>query len=116
MVEHGLIEALNKIDLLPEEQRSALRHQAQRNRDAVPLSAATGEGCDDLLALLDRRLDRDRRLVRLEVPLTDGAAIAWLYRHGEVVERADDERHAHVEVRLSDADLGRFRGTFQTLQ
>jgi len=82
----------------------------------VPLSAATGEGCDELIDLLDRRLDLDRRIVRLDVSLADGAAIAWLYRHGEVVEREDDERHAHLEVRLSDADLGRFRGTFQPLQ
>ncbi len=111
-VEQGLIEALNKIDLLAEEQRQELRTQARRNRDAVPISAITGEGCGDLLAVLDRRLDIDRRLVRLDVLLTDGAAIAWLYAHGEVVEREDDERHAHVDVRLSDADLGRFRGTF----
>jgi GTP-binding protein HflX len=116
MVESGLIEALNKIDLLTEEQRQTLRNQTRRNRDAVPVSAMTGEGCGDLVALLDRRLDVDRRLVRLDVPLTDGAAIAWLYRHGEVVERADDEAHAHVEVRLSDADLGRFRGTFSQAQ
>ena len=116
MVESGLIEALNKIDLLSEEQRHALRNLTRRNHDAVPVSAATGEGCGDLVALLDRRLDIDRRLVRLDVPLTDGAAIAWLYRHGEVVERADDEAHAHVEVRLSDADLGRFRGTFSQAQ
>jgi GTP-binding protein HflX len=116
MVEQGLIEALNKIDLLPEEQRVALHNQTRRNRDVIPVSAVTGEGCDDLLGLLDERLDIDRRLVRLDVPLSDGAAIAWLYRHGEVVERADDERHAHVGVRLSDADLGRFRGTFVQVQ
>jgi GTP-binding protein HflX len=116
MVEHGFIEALNKIDLLPEEQRLALHNQARRNHDAVPVSAKTGEGCDDLLDLLDQRLDIDRRLVRLDVPLTDGAAIAWLYQHGQVVEREDDERHAHVDVRLSDADLGRFRGTFLQIQ
>jgi len=116
MVEQGLIEVLNKIDLLPEEARLGLRNQARRNRDAVPLSAATGEGCAELVDLLDRRIDTDRHLVRLDIPLSDGAAIAWLYRHGEVIERADDERHAHVEVRLSDADLGRFRGTFQLLQ
>jgi len=115
-VENGLIEALNKIDLLATEQRTALHNHAQRNRDAVPLSAATGEGCDALVALLDRRLERDRRRVRLEVPLSDGAAIAWLYRHGEVLERSDDERHAHVEVLLSDADLGRFRGAFQQVE
>ncbi len=107
-VEHGLIEALNKIDLVPEEQRQVLRNQARRNRDTVPLSAATGEGCDELVALIDSRLDGDRRAVRLAVPLSDGAALAWLYAHGEVVHRADDDSDAHVEVRMSDADLGRF--------
>jgi GTP-binding protein HflX len=112
IVEHGLIEALNKIDLLTPDERDRLRNQAQRNLDSVPLSAATGEGCDALVDLLDLRLDRDRRLIRLDVPLQDGAAIAWLYSHGQVVEREDDEAHAHVEVRLSEADLGRFRGTF----
>ncbi|HXP32099.1 MAG TPA: GTPase HflX, partial [Stellaceae bacterium] len=109
-VEHGLIEALNKIDLLTEEQRRVLANQAQRNRDVMPISAATGEGCEALVALLDRRLDGDRNLVRLDVPLSDGAALSWLYAHGEVLRRADDEQDAHVEVRLSDADLGRFRG------
>jgi GTP-binding protein HflX len=111
-VGHGLLEALNKIDLLPEEERSVLRNQTQRNENAVPISAVTGEGCDALLALIEARLTVDRQLVHLDVPLTDGAAIAWLYSHGEVVEREDDEAHAHVDVRLSDADLGRFKGAF----
>jgi GTPase len=108
-VERGLIEALNKIDLLSGEERAVLRNQARRNRDTVPVSAATGEGCDELVALLDERLDVGRRAVRLAVPLTDGAALAWLYRHGEVLERADDEREAHLDVRLTPADLARFR-------
>ena len=108
-VEHGLIEALNKIDLLPPEQRDALHNQARRNRDVVPLSAATGEGCEALVALLDLRLDGDRRAVRLSVPLSDGATLAWVYRHGEVLSRADDESEAQLEVRMSDADLGRFK-------
>ncbi len=108
-VEHGLIEALNKIDLLDAKRRAVLRNQAQRNRDVVPVSAATGEGCDLLVDLLDRRLESDRRLVHLDLPVSDGAALAWLYRHGEVVSRRDDEREAHVDVRLSDADLAKFR-------
>jgi GTPase len=108
-VQQGLIEALNKIDLLDAERRDALRNQAQRNRDAVAVSAATGEGCDLLVELFDRRLESDRRLVHLDLPVSDGAALAWLYRHGEVVGRRDDEREAHVDVRLSAADLERFR-------
>ena len=108
-VEHGLIEALNKVDLLDAERRAVLMNQAQRNRDAVPISAVTGEGCDRLVDLLDRRLDGDRALVHLDVPVSDGASLAWLYRHGEVVSRRDDEREAHVAVRLSAADLHRFK-------
>ena len=108
-VEQGLLEALNKTDLLDSESRVVLLNQAQRNRDAVPVSALTGEGTDQLLALIDERVDGGRRLVDIEVPLTDGATIAWLYRHGDVVRRDDDERLAHFSVRLAEADVGRFR-------
>lgn len=108
-VEHGLVEALNKIDLLDPEARAALLGQARRNDGAVPISAATGEGCNALLSIIDERVDGDRRVVDLNVPLTDGAAIAWLYQNGDVVSRRDDEELAHLSVRLADADLGRFR-------
>src|SRR5207302_2167485 len=53
VVESGLIEILNKIDLLGESERAALLNQSRRNRDTVPLSAVTGEGCAALLALFD---------------------------------------------------------------
>jgi GTP-binding protein HflX len=109
IVEHGLVEALNKIDLLEPERGAVLRNQAARNRDVVPLSALTGEGCDRLVEVFDRRLEGDRHLVHVDLPVSDGAALAWLYRHGEVVSRRDDEREAHLAVRLSEADLGRFK-------
>ncbi|HVB17109.1 MAG TPA: GTPase HflX, partial [Stellaceae bacterium] len=48
LVEDGLIEVLNKIDLLDEEARASLVNQAQRNTETVALSAVTGEGCDAL--------------------------------------------------------------------
>ncbi|HXA71579.1 MAG TPA: GTPase HflX [Stellaceae bacterium] len=108
-VEHGLLEALNKIDLLDPAAHASLLHQALRNDGAVPISAATGEGCDQLLSLIEERADGARQLVDLNVPLSDGAAIAWLYQNGDVISRRDDEERAHLSVRLADADLGRFR-------
>jgi GTP-binding protein HflX len=109
-VEGGMIEALNKVDLLPKAERAVLMNRARRNRDAVPLSAVTGEGCDDLLELLDERLDVGRNRLKLDVPLSDGAALAWLYDRGAVMSRKDDDSMAHLEVKLTEADLGRFRG------
>ena len=108
-IESGVIEVLNKIDLLGEAERAALLNQARRNQDSVPLSAVTGEGCAALIALFDQRFDADRAAIELDVPLSDGAAIAWLYQHGEVLNRRDDETRAHFAVRLSAADIGRFK-------
>jgi GTP-binding protein HflX len=108
-VERGLFEILNKIDRLEPQAREALLAQAAlANTPRVPVSALTGEGCDRLLAAIDGVLSAGRKPVILRVPLTDGASLAWLYRHGDVVERRDDERHAYLSVRLAAADLACF--------
>jgi GTP-binding protein HflX len=110
LVEDGLVEAMNKIDLLDPAARERLLNQIERrNTDSVALSAATGEGCGGLLQLIDRRLDAELRAVRLDVPLSDGGTLAWIYAHGEVLGRRDDAEAAHLSVRLSEADLGRLR-------
>ena len=110
LVEEGLIEVMNKIDLLEPSARAALSNQVERrNTDTVALSAVTGEGCDRLLQLIDGRLDAGLRAVRLDVPLSDGRTLAWIYAHGEVLGRRDDGEAAHLSVRLSEADLGRLR-------
>jgi GTPase len=108
-VEDGLIEVMNKIDLLDTTARRSIENQRLRNSHSVALSAATGEGCDTLLELLDRRLERADRVVRLDIPLTDGRTLAWLYRRGEVIGRRDDNESAHLSVRLSEADIARLQ-------
>jgi GTP-binding protein HflX len=109
VVEDGLIEVMNKIDLMDPATRASLVNQAERNTEAVALSAVTGEGCGGLLRLIERRLDAGVRSVRLDVPLSDGRTLAWIYAHAEVLGRRDDAEAAHLSVRLSDADLGRLR-------
>ena len=103
-----IFEALNKIDLLDEGERAIQLNQTERRNDAVAISAITGEGCPALLDVLDASLNSARRVVAIAVDVTDGAAIAWLYRHGEVLSRSDDEQKAHIEVSLDAADLARF--------
>jgi GTP-binding protein HflX len=109
LVEDGLIEVLNKIDLLDEGSRDALVNQTLRNDEVVALSAVTEEGCDGLLTLVARRLESTTRAVRIDVPLSDGKTLAWIYSRGEVLGRRDDSDAAHLSVRLSDADIGRLR-------
>jgi len=107
--DHEIVPVLNKIDLFDEAAREALLNQARRNDEVVALSAATGEGCAGLLALIAGRLDSTARAVRIDVPLSDGKTLAWIYARGEILGRRDDGEAAHLSVRLSDADLGRLR-------
>ena len=109
VVDRGLVEALNKIDLLDDSRRAEVLNQAKRRPDALALSAVTGEGVAGLLAELDRRLGTSREVVDFSLSLADGASISWLYRHGEVVARRDDQSHAFLRVRLDPADIKRFQ-------
>ena len=100
----GLIEVLNKIDLLGAGRaRHSVEPGAAQQPDGARCRRATGEGCDALLRLIDRRLEDGARAVRLDVPLSDGKTLAWIYEHGEVLGRRDDAEAAHLSVRLSDA-------------
>ncbi|HLO78918.1 MAG TPA: GTPase HflX [Magnetospirillum sp.] len=108
IVDRGLVEGLNKIDLLAEGDREELLNQAKRRPLAIPVSALTGEGVEVLLAGLDERLSHGRQTVDVQLPISDGASISWLYRHGEVIARRDDETTAFIRVRLDPIDAQRF--------
>jgi GTP-binding protein HflX len=97
------IEVLNKADLL-----GGISQVAARDEGAIAVSALTGEGLPALLSAIDRRLAAQLVTAAYDVPVADGAKLAWLYRHGEVLDRRDGERDVHVEVRLSEADRARF--------
>jgi GTP-binding protein HflX len=109
-----MLEVLNKIDRLPDDQRIALKQRTEAgNEPVVAVSAVTGEGIDRLTAAIARLLGVDDRLCGFVLDLSDGAAVAWLYAHGDVVERSDDaEGTAAVKVRLSAADAARFEKRF----
>ena len=104
----GLVEVQNKIDRLDQEARERVDAVVRRRSDAVAISAVTGEGVDHLLAVLDERLIDGRRVVDLVVPVEDGRAVAFLYSHGEVLERRDDEAAIRMKVGLDPKDLARY--------
>jgi GTP-binding protein HflX len=96
------IEVLNKADLL-----GGVDAMIERN-GAVAVSAITGEGLAALKALIDGRIAAGMEVADYSIPPQDGARLAWLYQHGEVVERHDADAAVHVTVRLLPADRARF--------
>ena len=97
-----VVEVLNKADLLGG--ADAVPHR----EGALVISAMTGEGLDRVCEEIDRRLVAAMSHVSYAVPVDDGAALAWLYAHGEVLEREDAEQHVRVRVRILPPDRARF--------
>ena len=106
----GLLEVMNKIDLLDPEERAFLENRVHRSGPhCIPASARTGEGTPALLAAIDERLARSETIVDLEVEPWDGKTIAWIYAHGEVIERRDDDSRTALKVRMSPANAAPLR-------
>ena len=103
------LEALNKLDLVDAQARVRLLNGCARREGEVAVSGLSGEGCAALLGCIDRRLAAREEIVDVRVALADGAAIAWLYAHGEVIERTDYEAFANLRVSISAANHGRFK-------
>jgi len=111
-----LIEVWNKIDRLEPEDLIVIDARARRAADsgveAWPLSALSGEGCAALLARLAERVDQAPPMAVRLCPEA-GEATAWLYRHGRVTERREDDDGAmHLVVRLDPQAQGRFERLF----
>jgi GTP-binding protein HflX len=96
------IEVLNKADLL-----GGVAFVPERP-GAVAVSSITGEGLSALKLAIDARIAGGMELADYDIAPQDGARLAWLYQHGEVVDRHDGDAAVHVTVRLLPADRARF--------
>jgi len=102
---------------VPADQREALEGDAKRaHPPAILVSAATGEGCSELLQAVAGLVD-EAPPVEVLASAADGAAVAWLYRNGRVLEREEGEDGGvRLAVSLSAQALGQFEQLFPNAQ
>jgi GTP-binding protein HflX len=117
MDERRILEVWNKVDLVPAEARADVVGDARRaHPPAMPVSAVTGEGTEALLAAVAALVD-EAPPVDVYAPVGEGAAIAWLYRHGRVIERHDGkDGSVRLAVSLTPQALGQFEQQFPAAQ
>ncbi|MCH8685260.1 GTPase HflX [Pedomonas mirosovicensis] len=104
-----IVEILNKVDQLPPEARASVEGLAARDDNVLAVSALTGEGVDTLLARLGDYLYAHARLYDMDLDVSDGRRLAWLYNNGDVLERRDEGETVHVRVRLTPQQYGRYQ-------
>jgi GTP-binding protein HflX len=62
------------------------------------VSAVTGEGVDKLLERIEAALAHDNPVYSVQLAPEDGAELAWIYGHGEVLDRHDDAETGRIKL------------------
>ncbi|MEM1287857.1 MAG: GTPase HflX [Pseudomonadota bacterium] len=110
----ALIEVWNKTDLMSAERAADLKRQAPRAQPiAVPVSAVTGDGIDNLLQTIEQQLFNSREQAEFTIPAHDGRARAWLFRHGSILdETIQPDGSSKLTVALDRRGMGIARQRF----
>jgi GTPase len=96
---------MNKVDLLDESER---RELTLRHRDAVLVSAETGEGLDELRSEIAALIRGSLTEVELLVPFSDGERLSELHEVAGDLEREDRPDGVHVRALLPARYAERF--------
>ncbi len=108
-----IYEVLNKIDAVAHDDLEDFKRDAAFSEDRLfPVSAVTGEGIPVLLAQISAHLSQADAVYDYDIPASDGKAMAWLHKEGEVLEQAGEGGNVLVKVRLSADNRGRFESRF----
>ncbi len=105
-----IITVFNKTD------KAAALPQNTSGRRAVYMSAATGEGLDDLLDAIDETIAEERVRVRLKIPYSEGRLLSFIMDRGRVIA-ADHDGEGHIidcELAREDCMKVKAYGTVQT--
>jgi GTP-binding protein HflX len=104
------LRVLNKVDLLPPEQRESLTHPASNENGPVLISAVTGEGIEQLLRRIDLALPIDPVVtLSLRLPLTEGRTLALIHAMGRVLHSSVQDSHMTLDAEVPVSIAKRLR-------
>jgi len=100
-----IVEVWNKIDKLEPEVREALVKKAAIAENTVAVSAITGDGVDELLAEIGRRLSGVMTECTVVLGLDQLQLLPWVYEHAIVDGREDlEDGRVGLDLRLTEAE------------
>ncbi len=112
----AIIQVLNKIDLLRTFPNISPLPIDKETKNIVSISSKTGEGCDELLGVIDAILMERRKIFNIKIPMSEGAALAWLYRNGVVLSRTEEKTDLLLRVSLEPEQKAKFHSNFARLE
>ncbi|HEY9856626.1 MAG TPA: GTPase HflX, partial [Stenomitos sp.] len=101
-----MVMVFNKIDMM-EAAGTRTRLRELFPDDAVVIAAKTGEGLDDLLRVVQRHFEAERRTVQLKLSPSQQKAVALLHQRARVISTDyDEDGNTLLKVLITAKDLG----------
>jgi GTP-binding protein HflX len=72
-------------------------------KNAIAISALTGEGIDELVALIEAQLPHPQLDIKATIPYDRGDLLARAYREGNVLSRTDAEAGTVIIAKVPQA-------------
>jgi GTP-binding protein HflX len=107
----NVLEVWNKIDLIEPDALAAIRATRKDGEGApVLVSAVTGEGMDELLAIIEARIGSSAQEMEIHLGLADMNRLGWVYSNSDVLDRRDEEDGSvTLKVRVQPAAVNAFQ-------
>ena len=100
------ITVYNKIDLIDNQH---LICKLTRDNESMAVSAVTGQGLDELLALVEVFLRRTKVEIELKVPYSDSGVVSQIYNSGEVLKSDYSDDGICITLLATPEEAKRYR-------
>ncbi len=98
-----IVTALNKIDLLGPEAAARAHEVAGQFASSVGVSARTGAGLDQLLALIEETLNVNLVRIQVRIPYREGELVALFHQRGLIEREEHDQTGTILSGRIPKA-------------
>jgi GTPase len=105
-----LIYVMNKMDAVPADMVDAVKARVSNLMpNSLFVSALATDGLEPLRTELRESLKRQRPVLELRIPASNGRLIAEIHRDGEVLEQFNEDDVMVLRARLDERTIGRVR-------
>jgi len=109
-----LLEVWNKSDLLDEAAIRIVHNRANccAGEGAVVISAATGQGVEELLGVIENQLAKNKLNYEICIEPANGAGLNWLHENTEIIKKIPKGDGLHLQIRIAPERANSFLRRF----
>ena len=105
--DNNYLEILNKVDLIEKNYSELIRKNIAKNQ--VMVSAATGQGMNDLYAAIEKKVNNNFEICRIKLKYNKSAVESWLHDNAVILDKKYCTDHINIKLKISKKNHARFQ-------